>query len=471
MILGGLGYGVYWLRPTIETMLNTVSTDDAYVNGHVTLVAPRVSGQVSRVLVDDNYRVKRGDLLVQLDKEPYQVQVAIKRAAVGAAEADLVAAEAQMRGLEAIGGSQRWQLQTAMEQVNNQIATLRANVATYQSKKATLVLAQANLKRGEELAPSGGISKEDLDVRRQQAKVDEAAVEQALQQVYATRVYLGLPPQPANGHDLTEVPPDLDQTFSAVRTALYNLVQSMAQIGLNLVDENVTPRQFLADFRKRDARGDLDRILKDLIPNAPAVKQAKAKLLEARADLDQALLNLRYCDIVSEIDGVVTRRNVNPGNNVSAGQSLMAVRSLTEIWIDCNFKETQLADLRIGHRVRCEVDMYGSRREYEGRITGFTMGTGQTLSLLPPQNATGNFVKIVQRLPVRVELTDYDPDKAPLFVGLSVVPYVYYKERPTGPHAGDVLQPLYPLPQGPTVPNAPEVSQGVAPLTKGPGGP
>ncbi len=471
VILGGLASGVYWLLPTIQTALNTVSTDDAYVNGHVTLVAPRVSGQVTRVLVDDNYRVKKGALLVQLDKEPYQVQVAIKRAAVGAAEADLTAAEAQMRGLEAIGGSQRWQLQSAMEQVNNQIATLRANVATYDSKKASLVLAQANLKRGEELAPSGGISKEDLDVRRQQAKVDEAAVEQALQQVYATRVYLGLPPQPANGHDLTEVPPDLDQTFSAVRTALYNLVQSMAQIGLNLVNENVTPRQFLADFRKRDARGDLDRILKDLIPNSPAVKQAKAKLLEARADLDQALLNLRYCDIVSEIDGVVTRRNVNPGNNVSAGQSLMAVRSLTEIWIDCNFKETQLADLRIGHRVRCEVDMYGSRREYEGRITGFTMGTGQTLSLLPPQNATGNFVKIVQRLPVRVELTGYDPEKAPLFLGLSVVPYVYYKEQPTGPHAGDVLQPLYSLPQGPTVPTAPEVSPGVAPLTKGPAGP
>ena len=110
---------------------------------------------------------------------------------------------------------------------------------------------------------------------------------------------------------------------------------------------------------------------------------------------------------------MVTSRNVNPGNNVQVGQSLMAVRSLTEIWIDANFKETQLADLRIGQRVRCEVDMYGSRREFEGRITGFTMGTGQTLALLPPQNATGNFVKIVQRLPVRIELTDYDPDKAP----------------------------------------------------------
>ena len=151
-----------------------------------------------------------------------------------------------------------------------------------------------------------------------------------------------------------------------------------------------------------------------LIPQAPAIKQAEAKLQQARADLALAELNLRYCDVVSEIDGVVTSRNVNPGNNVQAGQSLMAVRSLTEIWIDANFKETQLADLRIGQRVRCEVDMYGSRHEFEGRITGFTMGTGQTLALLPPQNATGNFVKIVQRLPVRIELTDYDPDKVPV---------------------------------------------------------
>ena len=170
--------------------------------------------------------------------------------------------------------------------------------------------------------------------------------------------------------------------------------------------------------------------------------EAKAGLEQARHDLEQAELNLRYCDVTSEIDGVVVGRNVNPGNGVQAGQALMAVRSLTEIWIDANFKETQLADLRIGQRVRCEVDMYGSRREFEGRITGFTMGTGQTLSLLPAQNATGNFVKIVQRLPVRVELTDYDPSKAPLFVGVSVTPYVYYKEPPTGLHAGEILQPL-----------------------------
>jgi membrane fusion protein (multidrug efflux system) len=451
-VVVGLAVAGYFLVPWVVTILNTVSTDDAYVNGHVTFVAPRVLGQVQTVLVDDNYRVKKGEVLVQLDKEPYQVQVAIKKAAVEVAKTDLAAAQAQVRGQVAQARANRFKLEHAVEDVNNQIANLRANVATLNSRQATLDLAKANLKRGEELAPSGGVSKEELDQRRQNVKVDEAARDQALQTVYAIRVGLGLPERPPKGHDLGEVPDDLDQNFSSVREALGTLLQSAAQFGYSPTAWDSTPKQAIADFYKQDPHGNLEHIYAKIIPQTPAIKQAEAKLLQAQRDLDQAELNLRYCDIVSEIDGVVTRRNVNPGNNVQVGQSLMAVRSLTEIWIDANFKETQLADLRIGQRVRCEVDMYGSRREYEGRITGFTMGTGQTLSLLPPQNATGNFVKIVQRLPVRIELTDYDPDKEPLFVGLSVEPFVYYKEPPTGPHAGDVLQPLRPLPQGPTDP-------------------
>ena len=422
--------------------------------------------------MDDNYRVKKGDLLVQLDKEPYQVQVAIKQAAVRAAETDLTAAQAQVRGIAAQARSLSIpSSSTPSRRSTPRSPTCRANVATLNSRKATLELARANLRRGEELLPSGGISKEELDQRRQAVKVEEAAVDQALQAVYATRVGLGLPAQPDQGHDLSEVPPDLDQNFSAVRQALGQLRQSAAQLGYVPTTWDATPKEALEEFYKLDPEGNLDRILARIFPDAPAIQQAEAKLLQARRDLDQAELNLRYCDVVSEIDGVVTRRNVNPGNNVQAGQSLMAVRSLTEIWIDANFKETQLADLRIGQRVRCEVDMYGGRREFEGRITGFTMGTGQTLSLLPPQNATGNFVKIVQRLPVRIELTDYDPEKAPLFVGLSVTPYVYYKEPPTGPHAGEFLQPPYPLPQGPAVKDAAGSSQPAAPLPEGTGRP
>jgi membrane fusion protein (multidrug efflux system) len=460
VVVVGLAVGGYFLVPWVRTALNTVSTDDAYVNGHVTFVAPRVGGQVTEVLVDDNDHVKKGAVLVRLDKEPYQVQVDVKQAAVTAAKSDLDAAKAQVQALVAQTRANRFKLEHAIEDVKNQIANLRANVATWKSKMATLELAKANLKRGLELAPSGGISKEELDQRRQTVKVDEAAVEQALQTVYANRVSLGLPEQPEEGHDLTEVPPDLDQNFSTVREAMGALVQSAAQLGYFPVSWDASPKEAIAAFYKqdpepkKDPHGAVDRIYAKIIPDAPARKQAEAKLLQAQRDLDQALLNLRYCDVVAEIDGLVTRRNVNPGNNVAVGQSLMAVRALRppDVWIDANFKETQLADLRIGQRVRLEVDMYGSRREFEGRISGFTMGTGQTLALLPPQNATGNFVKIVQRLPVRIDLMNYDPDKDPLFVGLSVVPYVYYKEPPTGPNAGKFLQPVAPLPTGPTEP-------------------
>ena len=457
LILGavavGIAVGAYFLIPVIVTAMNTVSTDDAYVNGHVTFVAPRVSGQVTHVLVDDNVRVTKGALLAQLDKEPYVVQVRIRKAAVDVARTDLTAAQAQVRGLEALARSQRWQIEMAIQQVRNKVAALHADVAAYESKKATRTLAQANLVRGEELAPSGGISKEDLDQRRSNLKIAEADVQQALQVIYADRVYLGLAAEPEKGKALTDVPPNLDQTFSSVRSSLASFLQTTSQIGLPLPSTELTPSQVLEEFRKRDANGDVDRLLKSIVLSAPSVKQAAAKLLQAQRDLEQAELNLSYCDIVSEIDGIVTRRNVNPGNNISAGQSVMAVRSVREIWIDANFKETQLADLRIGQRARLEVDMYGTKHEFEGRITGFTMGTGSTLSLLPAQNATGNFVKVVQRLPVRIELTKYDPDKEPLFIGLSVVPYVYFKEPPQGPHAGDRLQPFTPLPSRPVSPS------------------
>src|SRR5262249_4467948 len=186
--------------------------------------------------------------------------------------------------------------------------------------------------RGEKLAPGGGISKEDLDQRRQTVKVDEAAVEQALQAVHAIRVGLGLPADPGPGHDLAEVPPDLDQKFSAVRQALADLLQSAAQFGYLITTWDATPKQAVADFYKQDPKGNLDRIYAHIIPNAPAIKQAEAKLLQANDDLAQAELNLRYCDVVSEVDGVVTRRNVNPGNNVSVGQALIPAPPLTRIW-------------------------------------------------------------------------------------------------------------------------------------------
>jgi membrane fusion protein, multidrug efflux system len=428
-------FGVPWIRE----ILTTVSTDDAYVNGHVTFVAARVPGQVSKVLVDDNNRVHQRDLLVELDREPYQVIVAVKKAAVDTAKADLDAAKANVRGIEARARSQRWKLQHAMEDVENQIALLHAKIAALDKSKATLKLAEAEFDRAKKLVAAAVTSRQEFDRREAALSVARAEVIQASDDVHQIRVSLGLPAEPVDGGDMGLVPPDLDQTFSSVRQAQSELIQTAAELGV-IHSYNQTPKQMVEQFEKLDPQGDIDQTLARLVPGAPAVKQAEAKLQSAERDLDQAELNLRYCQIIAEIDGVVTRRNVNPGNNVLAGQGLMAIRSLDEIWVDANFKETQLRDLRIGQPVDLYVDMYGGRRVFPGRIAGFTMGTGSTLALLPPQNATGNFVKVVQRLPVRIELQNYDPDKDPLFIGLSVVPYVYLNRPATGPDAGKVLQ-------------------------------
>jgi membrane fusion protein (multidrug efflux system) len=439
VLTAALWFGI----PYILLTLSTVSTDDAFVNGHVTFVAARVHGQVSRVLVDDNNRVRKGDLLVQLDKEPFQAAVAVKKAAVNTAQADLQAARAQVRGIEAQARSRRWTLQHAMEDVQNQISLLHARIAGLEKSKASLKLAELDFERAKQLIGSTTISQQEYDRREAALTTARAQVTQSLADVYQIRVSLGLPAQPEGAGDLGHVPPDLDQTFSSVLQAQAELIQSAAELGV-VHSYDQTPKQMLDAFEKLDPEGNIDRTLARLGAEAPAVKQAEAKLAAANRDLAVAELDLRFCDVVAEIDGVVTRRNVNPGNDVQVGQSLMAIRSLNEIWVDANFKETQLRDLRIGQAVDVYVDMYGHRQVFNGRISGFTIGTGSTLALLPPQNATGNFVKIVQRLPVRIELVGYDPDKSPVFIGTSVVPYVYINKPPTGPDAGKFLQAYLP---------------------------
>jgi membrane fusion protein, multidrug efflux system len=426
--------------PRILRGFSTVSTDDAYVNSHVTFVAPRVSGQVKEVLVDDNSRVREGDVLVELDPEPFRVRVAIKQSAVDVAKANLVLADATVRGLVAQARSQRFKLTHAIEDVDNQVALIRQRVATVEQSKASLVLAQQEFDRAKRLLASKVVSDEEYDQKQAALAVATAQVTQSLENVYQARAALGLPPLPPSGTNLADVPPDLDQTFSSVRQALAELLQSAAQLGIVPSSYNLTPKETMDEFYRRDPQGDINKIFAQVIHDAPTLKQAQAGLDQAQRDLDQAKLDLSYCTVVAEIDGVITRRNVNPGNNVQAGQTLMAIRSLRDLWVDANFKETQIRNLRIGQHVDLELDMYGTRHQFEGRISGFTMGTGSTLALLPAQNATGNFVKVVQRLPVRVDITDYDPDKWPLFPGLSVTPTVDLRRVPSGPNAGKFLQ-------------------------------
>jgi membrane fusion protein, multidrug efflux system len=451
IVLAGAAYiGI----PLVILAFTTVSTDDAYVNSHVTAVAARVPGQVAKVLVDDNYRVKKGDLLVALDQEPYRVQVKLKEAKLATARAEFIVTISNVRGQMAQARSNFFKLQHAIEAVNNQVALLRGSVAALDSDLAKRERALNDYERAKELMKTpGAISPQDVDVKVQDYLVAKAKVRQTLQGVLQIRADLGLESPQVSGDEMTKVPTnladapsDLDQIFSTVRQAAADLLQAVGILGVDFSSFDLTPTQMIEEFLKRSPKGNRERIYEEIVKNAPAIELAKAQVSVAESDLDQAKLDLSYCEVRAEIDGVVSRRNVNPGNNVKAGQGLMSLRSLTEIWIDANFKETQLADLRIGQRAKIEADMYGSHHEFEGRITGFTMGTGQTLALLPPQNATGNFVKIVQRLPVKVELFDYDPDKIPLFSGLSVTPFIYIRQPLVGddPGKGKSLRPLQP---------------------------
>src|ERR1700734_918872 len=203
VLAGALWFGIPW----VQTTLNTVSTDDAYVNGHVTFVAARVKGQVSRVLVDDNYRVRKGDLLVQLDKEPFQIAVAIKKAAVDTATADLQVARSKVRGIEAEAMSRRRALQHAMEDVDNQVALLRAKVAGLDKSQAQLVLAQLDFDRAAKLVVTNDVPREVYDRRQAELLAARADVVASLADVRQIRASLGLPPG-TDGQNLGQGPPD-----------------------------------------------------------------------------------------------------------------------------------------------------------------------------------------------------------------------------------------------------------------------
>ena len=352
VVLGAvLVVGVPWF----EEMLATVSTDDAFVNGHVTFVAPRVAGQTLRVLVDDNKRVRKGDLLVESDKEPYRVAVSEKQAAVDTAEADLLAATATVRAIEAQARSRRWDLQRAVQDVDSQVALLHARVAAVYKSRAALVLAQLEFDRAKQLVPRGDTPREVYDQRQAEPTTAGAQLAQALAEAGQIRVSLGLPARPDGGADLGQVPADLDETFSSVLDTQAALIQSAAQLGVvHSFDQG--PKAMLEQFRRL---GDIDSTFTRYAANAPAIKQAEAKLEVAKRNLAQADLDLRYCDIRAEIDGVVTRRNVNPGNYIQIGQNLMAVRSLNEIWVDANFKETQLGGRSRRRHVTCSWNEAG----------------------------------------------------------------------------------------------------------------
>lgn len=472
--LAVLGLAIYFGVPAIYRFFRYESTDDAFVNAHVTYVAPRIAGRVMEVLVDNNQYVEAGQPLVRIDREPFQIAVEQKQAALKAAkqtvdqqvaaldvaQVQVQQARDQARGQLAAVYADWYMLQTVQTLIGYEVAALKSGVANWKLQQANLELAQANLKRGQELVPQGAMSREEFESRQAAAKVAKQQVDAAVQAVEQARALLGLSTTTRpDGTPETTVPSDIDETFPGVKYVVASAEQSLAQLGLP-----IDPSAAQAD-KVVDKISSL--VASSFIDHVPTVEVAEAQLRQAQAglggesfdrahpynqpsvvqaqkDLDQAELNLSYCELRAPLAGYVNGRSVNPGDQVQVAQALMSVFPLKDVWIDANFKEGQLDRLRIGQSVDLYVDAYPGH-VFPGRIAGFSAGTGAALSLLPPENATGNFVKVVQRLPVRIELTGPAPQDTPLFIGLSVEPEVDLWTEPRGPDAGQRLR--GPLPQ------------------------
>ena len=421
---------------------HTVSTDDAYVAGHVTYIAPRIAGTVVKVHVDDNQFVDKGQLLI--DPEPYEITSG-RAAAVSMAEAQIQQAETQGRAIIAGLGAAYNNLKLTIDHVTEGIAKLKASLATMTKSAARRALAERELRRARNLLQSNSGTQQIVDQREAAYQVAVATEIEAHEQVHLARAALGLTTVPPPGEPLDNVPDDWPKKAPAVRAALAELINVGVKIGLQLPPIEEDPDTVYSNFVKAAPGGNLDKYLNELVENSPAMQLARAGLDQAHHALDQANLDLRDTKIFAEIPGFIFHRLANPGNRVAAGQGLMALRPLENIWIDANFKETQLDDLKIGQPVEIRADAY-PHRLYRGRISGFSAGTGAATAPLPPENATGNFVKVVQRLAVRIDLVEGNPPNASLLVGLSVEPFVKVNERPAGPFAGQKLQ----LPVGPS---------------------
>ena len=376
-------------------------TDDAYVRGDITPLSAQVEGYVRRVPVDDFQRVKQGELLVQIEDDDY-------RAKVAQAEADLYAAKAEARGIEAEARSRRWKLQRAVEDLDNQIALLHARVAALDKSKAVLTLAQIDFSRAKQLLGTPAESRQQYDRAQRALSTADAQVNEALAQVYQARASLGLPAQPISGEDLGQVPPDLDETFSSVLEAQADLIQSAAQLGV-IHSYAQSPKQMLDEFAKQ---GEIDRYFAQLTTEAPAVKQAEAKL-------DLAKINLGYTRLTAPAGGEVSERDVRPGQYVHAGSQVITVVP-DNVWVVANYKETQLTHVAIGQRAEIRVDTFPGI-SIDAIVDSIAPASGAQFSLLPPDNSTGNFTKVVQRIPVKLRIAPDNPLAGKLRPGMSVV--------------------------------------------------
>jgi membrane fusion protein (multidrug efflux system) len=367
--------GIWWRSTYSE------STDDAQVNGHLIQVSSRIAGQVLKVDVEENQVVKAGDAIAELDPRDYQVAVENAEAALASAQANAAAANVNVPITTVNTGSNLTSAdanvsgsQASVEQAEQQLQAAHASVA---QAKANNTKAQADLERYKPLVEKDVISKQQFDAAVAAADAAKAALSAARHSEQAAE--------------------------DSVRVAREREAQAQAQ----LTFAQTGPQQVAAQSAR--------------------ARQAQAQVEQAQAQLDMAKLNLSYTRIVAPAAGIITRKSVEIDQNVAAGQNLLTLVSLEDLWVTANFKETQLRHMAAGQPVEIAVDATG--KTYHGKVTQIGGATGSVLSLFPPENATGNYVKVVQRVPVRIDFTDLageDPSHL-LRPGLSVEPKVRVK--------------------------------------------
>ena len=388
LLLAGAGL-FFWL-----SSLGHVSTDDAQVDGHIAPVSPKIPGNVAEVLVRDNQPVKQGQVLVRIDPRDYQARVDQARAALSAAESQAKAAGVNVpltRETTASGASgaeaQLSAEEAAFEQVRldyqrastTDIAWARSNVNTAQASNDR---AQADLNRMKPLVDKAEISRLQYDSYVAAARVAESELQAAKDK-------------------LTGATQDADTKRAALLSAQARVAQARAAVA------EAKANQQQVNVRTAD------------------VASAVANIAQARANLEGADLNLSYTTIAAPMDGVVTKKSVEVGQIVQPGQGLMMIIPLQDVWVTANFKETQLADVHPGQRAEVKADLSG--RTYGGHVDSIAGATGTRLSLLPPENATGNYVKVVQRIPVKIVLDPISGGNQTLRPGMNVDATIYTK--------------------------------------------
>ena len=371
------------------------STDDAQIDAHVTPVASRVGGTVKAVAVGENQEVEAGAVLVEIDRRDFELDLERRRAELADAEAAAMAARV---GVPITSTTATSQVSSARGGVEQADVTIREAEQSIDAAKARLTTAQARLREAQTAANRTARDVERFkpllakdEIPQQQFDAAAAAADQASAALDSARA-------------------QVVEAELAVRGAENRLTQ--ARVGrqtaaAQLSTAQTAPDQITASKARADA--------------------AAARVRQAQAIVQQAELNLEYATVKAAAKGVVSKKSVEPGQIVQPGQPLMALIPLDHVWITANFKETQLEHMRVGQRVVVEVDAYGGR-EFTGRVESLAPATGARFSLLPPDNATGNYVKIVQRVSVRITLdAGQDPEHL-LRPGMSVVPTVHIRE-------------------------------------------